>query len=92
MPERFRGLIDEVGEANREEPEPRRRRTGPIAFVELVGEGVFKALDELQEFTSMLGAVTAAAGNAILRPRFSRFTSIVHHLDRVGCRRSASSC
>ena len=32
----------------------------------------------------MLGAVTAAAGNAIVRPRFSRVTSITHHLDRVG--------
>ncbi len=32
----------------------------------------------------MFGAVMVAAGRAIVRPRFSRLTSIVHHLDRVG--------
>jgi phospholipid/cholesterol/gamma-HCH transport system permease protein len=84
VPDRFRGLLDEVSYANRELPPPRARRSGPIAFVELVGENTFKFVSELWEFIAMLGAVMAAAGNAIIRPRLSRFTSIVHHLDRVG--------
>ena len=84
VPDRFRVLLDEVGEANREAPAPRRRRTGPIALVENVGEAVFDAFGEVVELTGMLGAVTLAAGNAILRPRWSRVTSITHHLDRVG--------
>ena len=84
VPERFRGLIDEVGEANREAPPARRQRSGVIAFVELTGEGFFKVLVELWEFTAMLGAVMVAAANAIVRPRLSRLTSITHHLDRVG--------
>jgi phospholipid/cholesterol/gamma-HCH transport system permease protein len=84
VPDRFRGLIDEVGEANREAPPVRRRRRGLIAFVERTGENVFKFLRDLMDFTAMLGAIMAAAGTAIVRPRFSRVTSIVHHLDRVG--------
>lgn len=84
VPDRFRVLLDEVGEANREAPTPRARRRGLIGFVELVGASVFRFIDELLDFTAMLGAVMAAAGNAIIRPRFARVTSIVHHLDRVG--------
>ncbi len=84
VPDRFRVLLDEVGEANREAPTPRAPRRGLIGFVELVGEGVFKAFRETIELTGMLGAVTAAAAGAIVRPRFSRLTSITHHLDRVG--------
>jgi phospholipid/cholesterol/gamma-HCH transport system permease protein len=32
----------------------------------------------------MLGAIAAAFGRVLLRPRLFRFTSAVHHLDRVG--------
>ncbi len=84
VPDRFRGLIDEVGDANREAPPPRARRRGLVGFVELAGESVFKFFDEVLDLTSMLGAVVVAAGNAIVRPRFSRVTSVVYHLDRVG--------
>jgi len=84
VPDRFRGLLGEVSYANREAPPSRRKRNGLVAFIELSGENTFKFFGELWEFTAMLGAVAAAAGAAIVRPRFSRFTSIVHHLDRVG--------
>jgi phospholipid/cholesterol/gamma-HCH transport system permease protein len=84
VPDRFRGLLDEVGEANHEAPPAQSRRNSVIAWVERVGEGVFLFFAELLAFIAMLGAVTAAIGNAIVRPRLSRVTSIVHHLDRVG--------
>ncbi len=84
VPDRFRGLLDEVSEANRELPPPPRERGGVVTFVELIGEGIFMGIREMVELTGMLGAVTAAAANAIVRPRFSRVTSITHHLDRVG--------
>jgi phospholipid/cholesterol/gamma-HCH transport system permease protein len=84
VPDRFGVLLGEVGEANREVPAPRRRRTGPIALIENVGQAVFDAFGEVVELTGMLGAVMLAAGNAIVRPRWSRVTSITHHLDRVG--------
>ena len=84
VPDRFRDLLDEVGDANRREPRPVGRRPGVIAWVESVGEGVARFGGELVQFTGMLGAVVAAAGAAIVRPRLSRLTSIVHHLDRVG--------
>ena len=84
VPDRFRGLLEEVGQANREaSPAPRPRR-GLITWIESVGESAFRFVDELVEFTAMLGAVVVAAGRAIARPRLSRLTSIVHHLDRVG--------
>ena len=84
VPDRFRGLLDEVGEANREAPPPQRRRNSLITWVERIGEGVFLFFAELMAFVAMLGAVMVAIANAIVRPRFSRVTSIVHHLDRVG--------
>lgn len=84
VPDRFRGLLAEVSYANREAPPAPHRRVGVIRWIELVGEGVFKFLGDLAQFVAMLGAVVAAAGNALRRPRFSRLTSIVHHLDRVG--------
>ncbi len=47
VPDRFRGLLDEVSDANREAPEPRRRRFGPVVLVEAVGEAVFGAFREV---------------------------------------------
>jgi phospholipid/cholesterol/gamma-HCH transport system permease protein len=84
VPDRFRGLLEEVSQANREAPPARQTPRGLVGWVEYVGEGVFRFFGEMMEFMAMLGAVVVAAGHAIVRPRMSRLTSIVHNLDRVG--------
>jgi phospholipid/cholesterol/gamma-HCH transport system permease protein len=84
VPDRFRGLLSEVGEANRREPPAPPRRNPLIAWVERIGEGVFAFAGEVGQFVGMLGVVAAACVRAVTRPRFSQLTSIVHHLDRVG--------
>ena len=84
VPERFRGLLDEVGAANQRAPAPPPRRSGVVAWIEGIGEGVVRFLAELVQLTGMLGVVAASLVRAIVRPRLSQLTSIVHHLDRVG--------
>jgi len=84
VPERFNELLHEVGGANRQPaPEP-ERRTGVVAWIERIGEGSIAFFIELYYLTGLFGALMMAAGRAIVRPRLSRLTSIVHHLDRVG--------
>jgi phospholipid/cholesterol/gamma-HCH transport system permease protein len=84
VPDRFRGLLSEVGEANRREPPMPPRRNPIVAWIERVGEGVFLFAGEVGQFIGMLGVVAASFVRAIVRPRASQLTSIVHHLDRVG--------
>jgi len=84
VPERFAGLLAEVGAANRRVPAAPRARTGPIAAIESVGRGAARFVGELGELVGLLGTVVVALGRAIARPRAGHLTSIVHHLDRVG--------
>jgi phospholipid/cholesterol/gamma-HCH transport system permease protein len=84
VPERYRGLIDEVGAANRQAPRSPPQRSGPIAQVENVGMATTRFLVELGDLVGVMGVVAVAFGRTIVRPRAQRFTSIVHHLDRVG--------
>jgi len=84
VPERYRGLIDQVRAANRREVSKPPRRWGPIAKVEDIGRATEGFVAELGDLVGLIGLVTVAAGRAILRPRVQRLTSIVQHLDRVG--------
>ncbi len=84
VPDRFRELLHEVGDANRLAPSEELERPALIAWIERIGEGVAAFLGELFFFIDMFGAVMVSAGRAIVRPRFSSLTSVVHHLDRVG--------
>ncbi len=84
VPERFRGLIDEIAETNLWAPSMAHRRSGPIVWIEGIGEVASRLADEFVQFTGMLGALVVALGRAIARPRLSRLTSIVHQIDRVG--------
>jgi phospholipid/cholesterol/gamma-HCH transport system permease protein len=83
MPERYRGLLDEVGAAP-EPPPPRRRGRGPIATLDRIGRWSVGAVAGLGDILAMIGAIAVAFLRALVRPRAFRFTSIVHHLDRVG--------
>ncbi|CAN5230665.1 ABC transporter permease [soil metagenome] len=77
-------MLDEVGRTNHAMPRPTRPPLGPIAYVEGIGRRTARLGPELAYFIASFGAVMAALGRAILRPRASRLTSVVHHLDRVG--------
>jgi phospholipid/cholesterol/gamma-HCH transport system permease protein len=83
VPPRFRGLLDQVAKVNRTPPE----RSAPNRWagaVDAVGKGTFSFVAELRDLAGTLGMVSAAFWRALTRPRASRLTSVVHHLDRVG--------
>ncbi|MEX0853833.1 MAG: ABC transporter permease [Bauldia sp.] len=84
IPERHRGLLDEVSASNRRLPAAPDRRPLPIAWVEDIGEGTVRFASEMIELLGLIGVLAVALGRAIVRPRAARLTSIVHHLDRVG--------
>ncbi len=83
MPERYRGLFDEVRRAPEPPPTGRRRR-GPIAALDRVGRWTVDVFAGLADILAMFGAIAVAFLRALVRPRAFRLTSIVHHLDRVG--------
>ena len=84
VPDRFRALLDRVGQTNRRgsstEPEKRSWRSS----VEEIGRAVTHAGSDLLELVVMLGALANALGRVFVKPRTLRPTSVVHHLDRVG--------
>jgi phospholipid/cholesterol/gamma-HCH transport system permease protein len=84
VPDRYRGLLDEVSQANRRAPTPPPKRTGPIVQIENIGRATVGFAAELAELVGLLGIVAVALGRTIAHPRASRLTSVVHHLDRVG--------
>ncbi len=84
MPERYRGLFDEMAGLNRQSvPEP-RRESGVLAGLDRIGRTVAGMRGEAGRFVSMLGALGAALGRVLVRPASFRLTSTVHQLDRVG--------
>ena len=82
---RFRGLLDELAGVNRTAV-PVTRKGALMGALEYLGNGTVGFIDELVDLVGTLGTVTVALARAIVRPRFSRFTSLVYHLDRVGWR------
>jgi phospholipid/cholesterol/gamma-HCH transport system permease protein len=83
IPPRFRGLLDELGTVNRT-PLPPPRRGGIIGALDSLGRSTVVFLAELNDLAGSLGMISVAFVRAVLRPRRSRLTSVVHHLDRVG--------
>jgi phospholipid/cholesterol/gamma-HCH transport system permease protein len=84
VPERYKGLLDEVSQANLRAPPPVRRTNPILARLDGIGRGTVATIADLGEIVAMLGAVMAALARAILKPASFRFTSMVHHLDRIG--------
>jgi phospholipid/cholesterol/gamma-HCH transport system permease protein len=80
---RFRGLLDELAAVNRDAI-PVSRRGAVVGAIDSLGRSTMVFLAELHDFIGTLGMVTVALARAIVRPRSSRLTSVVHHLDRVG--------
>jgi phospholipid/cholesterol/gamma-HCH transport system permease protein len=86
LSEQRRRLLDEIGRANLE-PASRPARDHPIrAALVVVGRSVAGLGWDLLHFMQMLGELSAVLMRVLVRPRRFRFTSVVHHLDRVGWR------
>ena len=85
LPGHYVGLFEEVRQVNRRRAGPPRTDT-LLASVESLGRRVIELGLDLGALVSMLGALGDAAARLVVRPRSFRFTSAVHHLDRVGWR------
>jgi phospholipid/cholesterol/gamma-HCH transport system permease protein len=84
LPEDYRGLIDKVQEVSRKPPPPRERTNRIVDTVANIGQIMTSVGHDLVGMVQMLGAVVSALGRVVLHPGTFRFTSMVHHLDRVG--------
>jgi phospholipid/cholesterol/gamma-HCH transport system permease protein len=86
LPERYRGLLDEVHQANRRKPSARPTRNKVLAGLEAFGRRIGNLGSDLIGLVAMFGALGNAVGRVLVRPQAFRLTSAVHHLDRVGWR------
>ncbi|MDC7786655.1 ABC transporter permease [Rhodoplanes sp. TEM] len=85
LPERWRALVDVAHAVNRT-PIPRRRFNPLADALARLGETVVGLVRDLLLIVQMFGELTVVALRTALRPWTFRFTSTVHHLDRVGWR------
>jgi phospholipid/cholesterol/gamma-HCH transport system permease protein len=83
LPERYRGLLEEVQTVNRAVPAPPATANRLLVALEALGRTVVELGRELVPFINMLGAVGIALMRTLLRPASFRLTSAVHQLDRV---------
>lgn len=82
--ERFQGLLTVVDRASAgERAVPERRWTGAAALA-AIGKQTHEAWQSLVLLVNMLGAIGDAALRTLRHPSTFRFTSAVHHIDRVG--------
>jgi phospholipid/cholesterol/gamma-HCH transport system permease protein len=84
LPERYRGLVEEVREVNRRPAEAIERRGRIAVAFDAVDRGFASLQTEAFAFLAMLGAIGAALGRVLIHPKSFRVASAVHHLDRVG--------
>jgi len=84
LPEHFRGLLDEVREVNRRPYAVRAKPNRIISALDTLGRTTVGFKGDILAFLEMFGALTVALGRMLLHPLRFRFTSAVHHLNRVG--------
>jgi len=83
VPERFRGLLDEIHMCGREKSVTAKRNRF-LLQLEGMGRAAADFAEDLVRLADMLGALSSAAARTLVRPSTFRFASAVHHLDRVG--------
>jgi phospholipid/cholesterol/gamma-HCH transport system permease protein len=86
LADKYHTLLREVHNVNREETAPLHHPYRIGDGLELVGRTIAAAWRDLIAMVDMIGAVAIALVRVALRPATFRFTSVVHHLDRVGFR------
>jgi phospholipid/cholesterol/gamma-HCH transport system permease protein len=84
LPEHYRDLVTAMQEASLEQPPVPPRENPLVTGVEKVGKAMVGVGDDLLAIANMLGAIGVAMARIMMRPQSFRFTSAVHHLDRVG--------
>lgn len=80
---RYAVLIEEMQRTGLEQPPPQRRHE---AMLERFGHEVVNVTKDALALLNFVGAVVAAMGRVLMRPRSFRFTSMVNQMDRVGFR------
>jgi phospholipid/cholesterol/gamma-HCH transport system permease protein len=78
----YASLVDEVRRV-KAAPVPQMTSTTIVGMLSQVGRGVVGAGTTVFGLIDMLGAVLAAAGRVMIRPKGFRLTSTVHHLEQV---------
>ncbi len=80
----YRGLVDEVREANlKPAPEP-KEPSRIITALDTVGRAIVSIGNATRLILQMLGQVSAVAVRAVIHPTKFRWTSMVVHINRVG--------
>ncbi len=86
LSETDRALMAELQTAN-QAPIKERAAPNPILLgLNAVGRGMTEVAASLLQVVHMFGALVLAALGTIAHPRRLRFTSIVHHMEKVGWR------
>jgi phospholipid/cholesterol/gamma-HCH transport system permease protein len=84
LPDRYRGLFDQVGRVNRRTGELEGGKNIFMAGLERIGQSAIALFAESITFLDMFAAVSFAGAHVLVRPRNFRITSAVYHLYRVG--------
>jgi phospholipid/cholesterol/gamma-HCH transport system permease protein len=83
LPERYRGLFDQIDRVNRQAAETPAGKNKLLAWLESVGQWTVALNVEFKTFLEMLAALAFAIARVVARPRSFRLISAVHHLYRV---------
>jgi phospholipid/cholesterol/gamma-HCH transport system permease protein len=78
------GLLARMRQVNRSSSEQAAPTRGLVKGLSAVNHRLLRLGLALGAGLEMLGAITSAFSRVIVRPHTLRFTSFVHHLDRVG--------
>jgi len=84
LPERYRGLYDEIRSTERDPADPPSSPGTLVGLLDHLGRATVRIGHELADFASMLGAIVASLGRVLANPKSFRLTPTMHHLDRVG--------
>jgi phospholipid/cholesterol/gamma-HCH transport system permease protein len=84
LKENYRGLFDKVHAGTQTLPAPPRKPNSITATLESVGRTMAAVFADLILLAQTVGSVIAAFGRVVIHPSRFRFTSTVHHLERVG--------
>ena len=85
LPPRYNDLVHEARHSNRKQAEPEAPALVD-SFAKLLRRAGHLFLRDILLNVQMFGQLVAALGRILRNPRRFRFTSMVHHLDRVGWR------
>jgi phospholipid/cholesterol/gamma-HCH transport system permease protein len=83
---RYKVLLDEVQQTNTGKDMHEDDPNAVVDTLSYVGEMAVSFVKDTGEFIQFLGATVVSFARVLVRPWTFRFTSVVHHIDRVGFR------